>query len=565
MNKPYAALATGPWALRLAAMLCVWAGICTAGAGAASDTAADAAATPTEDAAFDVIDAGIEAAQTAFEAGTLSAEALARAYLQRIETLDRAGPELNSLIAVNPDAPKDAAALDAERAASGPRGPLHGIPVIVRDNLDTLDLPTTAGSATLRGHEPLRDAFVVQRLREAGAVILAKANLSELTLALGRYGYSSAGGQTRNAYNLRRAPSSAGDGTAVAASLGMLAVGTDVTGELRGPAAVSALVGLRPTPGLTSRGGVLPAALSVEVAGALTRSVRDLALVLNAIAAPDPKDPGTAVVAERPDDYSRDLDAATLEGARLGVVGAYRGGNKEVDRAFQAALALLKTQGAELVDIDLPEDVLDGRRLILDRLLETELRDQANAYLLTTEQGMPHSLAELLRMSESPLIAGSATPVQPRRLAAYRRALQSPGLADLEYLETLTRRLPAARAAVVERFDTNALDAIVLPTMLCPASSLLLDYDESYDCAVDDPYQPAYLASVSGLPEVTLPMGWTDAGVPLGVSFVGRPFGEPRLLALARAFEQTAAARRPPELPDRPPEVLESLPLDGEG
>jgi amidase len=533
-----------------------------ASAGYAGGVTVAAAADTAGVAPFELIDADIDAVRAAFAAGSLTAQTLTLAYLDRIETLDRDGPHLNSLIAVNAHAAQAAADLDAERAASGGRGPLHGIPVIVRDNLDTLDMPTTAGSAALRGHEPMRDAAIVERLREAGALILAKANLSELTLALGRPGYSSAGGQTRNPYNLRRAPSSAGDGAAVAANLGMVALGTDVVGELRGPAAVSALVGLRPTLGLTSRAGVLPTALSIEVAGPMARSVRDLALVLNAIAAADSVDPRTADIVDRPADYTAGLEGATLEGSRLGVVGAFRGGNTEVDRAFAAALDLLRAQGAELVEIALPEAVLDGRNRILERLIETEFRDQVNAYLLPTEQGMPHSLAELLRMSESPLIAGAETPVNPGRLSAYRRALESPGLADLEYLDILSRRLPDARSAARNLFVEQSLDAIVLPTMLCPASSLLLDYDGSYDCDAEDPYQPAYLASIANLPELTLPMGRTEQGLPLGLSFVGAPFAEPRLLALGQAFEQTADARRPPAIPGAPPPVVEMLPAD---
>jgi len=437
----------------------------------------------------------------------------------------------------------------------------HGIPVIIRDNLSTLDLPTTAGAAALRGHEPLRDAFVVQRLREAGAVILAKANMSELTLPLGRFSYSSAAGQSRNPYNLRRAPSSAADAAALAANLGMLAVGTDTAGSLRGPAAVSAVVGLKPTLGLTSRSGLLPTALSIEVTGPLARSVRDAALLLNVIAAEDPSDPRTADPPDRPADYTAGLAEATLDGVRLGVARAYGGAHKEVDAAFTAALDLLRAQGAELLDAKLPDVVLDGWELVLERLIETEFRDQVNAYLLHTEQGMPHSLAELLRMSASPLIAGSPTPTPPGRLDAYRRALRSPGLADLDYLDILSRRLPAARTAVTALFTEHELDALVLPTMLCPASSLLLDYDESYHCAADrDPYQPAYLASIAGLPELTLPMGFTEEGLPLGVSLVGPAFSEARLLALGHAFEQVAKVRRAPEIPDAPPPVLETLP-----
>ncbi|WP_295883725.1 amidase family protein [uncultured Thiohalocapsa sp.] len=503
-----------------------------------------------EDAAFELLEADIPAVQAAFASGSLTAEALTRAYLARIEALDRAGPGLNSVIAVNEHAVEDAVALDAERAASGARGPLHGIPVIVRDDLDTLELPTTAGSATLRGHEPLRDAFVVARLRAAGAVVLAKANLSELGFAAGRPGYSSAGGQTRNPYNPRRGPSSAGDGAAVAANLAMLAVGTDTVGGLRGPAAVTALAGLRPTLGLTSRAGIVPTALSLEVTGPLARSVRDLALTLDVIAAEDPADPRTADPPARPDSYSAALAEATLDGARLGVAVDYRGGNAEVDTAFAAALALLRAQGAKLVELSLPDSVLDGRAVILDRLIDTEFRDQLNAYLLHTEQGMPHSLAELLRMSRSPLIAGSPTPVHPGRIGALTRALQSPGLADLHYLHVLSRRLPAARAAVAELFEAHALTALVLPTMLCPAASLLDDYDTSYDCDAHDPQQPSYLASIAALPELTLPMGWTEAGLPLGLSLVGPAFSEARLLALGHAFEAAAGAREPPPLPE---------------
>lgn len=545
MRKARAALQR--WASTLCAGVCLVAALATLSA-----APPDPAAPGPPQATLDLMEADIAEVQAAFAAGELTAETLTRAYLARIEALDRAGPQLNSLIAVNTHAAEDAAALDAERAESGARGPLHGIPVIVRDDLDTLELPTTAGSATLRGHEPLRDAFVVARLRAAGAVILAKANLSELGLAVGRPGYSSAGGQTRNPYNARRAPSLAGDGVAVAASLGMLAVGTDSIGGLRGPAAVSAVAGLRPSLGLTSRAGVVPTALSVEVTGLLARSVPDLALALEAIAVEDAADPRTADPPERPEHYAEGLAEATLEGVRLGVAEDYRGGNREVDRAFAGAQELLRAQGAALVDVALPDSVLNAGRDILDRLIETEFRDQVNAYLLHTEQGMPHSLAELLRMSESPLIAGSPTPVHPARLGAYRAALRSPGLADLHYLHILSSRLPAARAAVAKVFADGELDALVLPTMLCPASSLLHDYDSSYDCDADDPLQPAHLASVAGLPELTLPMGWTDDGLPLGLSLVGKPFAEAYLLALGRAFEQTAAARRPPDLPAVP-------------
>jgi amidase len=500
---------------------------------------------------FEILDADIAAVQAAFAAGELSVETLTHAYLERIRRLDRSGPVLNTLIAVKKHALEEAVALDAERAASGARGPLHGIPIIVRDDLDTFDLPTTAGSATLRGNEPFADAVVVERLREAGALVLAKANLSELGLALGRWGYSSAAGQTRNPYNPRRTPSYAGEGAAVAANLAMAGVGTDTAGSLRGAAAANGVVGLKPTLGLTSRTGSVPTARSIQVAGITARSVRDVALLLGVIAAEaDPADPRTADLAERPAEYVTPLEATTLEGTRLGVAQDYRGGHKQVDASFRAAVASLRKHGAVTVDVRIPPAVLDGRAGILEKLIETELKDQLDAYLVNTEFGMPHSLTELLRMSESPLIAGSETPVSPRHLATYRRIVAGPGLADLDYLDVLSRRLPAARAEVLALFSEHELDALVFPTMLCPASSLLDDYDSSYRCKADDPYQPAYLASIAGLPELTLTMGQTKRGLPLGLSMVGPAFSEARLLALGFAFEQLVDARKPPDLPE---------------
>ncbi len=509
--------------------------------------------------AFELMGADIGGARAALEAGSVSAAALTAAYLERIDRLDRSGPVLNTLIHVNETALDQAAALDAERALSGVVGPLHGIPLVIRDDLDTLDQPTTAGSATLRGHEPLADAFVVGRLREAGAVLLGKANLSELGLALGRYGYSSAAGQTRNPYNLRRAPSFAGDAAAVAANLAMGAVGTDMAGSLRAAAAANGVVAVKPSLGLTSRAGAVPTAWSFQVPGPVARSVRDAALILSIIAGQDPADPSTVRAPEQRTDYLASLDDAGVGDVRLGIANAYCGGSDEVDAAFDAALGRLRGQGATLTDIDLPEGVLNGRAYIIDPLLEAELKDQIGAYLLNTEQGMPHSLAELLRMSKSPLIAGSPMPVSPRHLATYRRVASGPGLASFEVLDALSRRLPETRAAVRALFAEQELDAIVFPTMLCPASSLLVDYDQSYDCDAEDPYQPAYLASIAGLPELTTPMGYTKQGLPIGLSLVSPAFSEARLLALGHAVEQLLGTRRPPPLPEVP-----SLPVTDE-
>lgn len=503
---------------------------------------------PADAPAFELIEADLATIQAAFDAGRLSAEALTRDYLGRIDALDVDGPRLNTLISVNAGALDRARALDVEPAGPGPTGPLHGIPILIKDSINAAGLPTTGGSAALRGHEPFHDATVVARLREAGAIVLGKSNLSEMQLAFGRYGYSSAGGQTRNPYNLRRTPYSCATAAAVAANLAMLGVGTDSVGELRGSASVTALVGIRPTLGLTSRAGVIPSALSLDVTGPLARSVRDAAMLLGVIAGVDRADPRTAEGAAEPIvDYLEGLAADALDGSRIGILVQYQGGNRDVDAAFQQAVRSLQKSGAVTVDIEFPDELTEGWREMLDRVLDTELRDQLNAYLRNTEEGMPHSLADLLRMSESPVIAGSDTPVHPGRIGGYRSALRSPGLADLGYLYILSNRMPAARGAISGLMDENKLDALALPTLLCPAGSLLDDYDSSYECNVDDPDRPTYLASVTGYPEITLPMGFSQQGLPLGLSLLGRPYSEALLIALAYAFEQATGHRRPPD------------------
>ena len=511
----------------------------------AGDDAASAASS------FALIEADLAAVRAAIDSDSVTAEALTRAYLDRVDALDAKGPRLNSFISINGEAIDQARALDAEWAEQGPRGPLHGIPIVIKDSINVAGLPTTGGSAALRGHEPFHDAAVVAHLRKAGAIVLGKANLSEMQRPFGRYGYSSAGGQTRNPYNPRRSPYSCAAAAAVAANLAMLGVGTDSVGALRGSASVTGLVGIRPTLGLTSRAGIIPTALSLDVTGPLARSVRDAAVLLSVMAGVDEADARTAESAFRPvadKVFDAALDAGALDGARIGILARYKGGNRDVDSAFEQARRTLTGQGAASVDIELPDALTAGWHEMLDRVLEIELRDQLDAYLRHTEEGMPHSLADLLRMSESPLLAGSDNPVHPGRIGGYRNALRSPGLADIAYLYSLSNRMPAARAAISALMDEHELDALALPTLLCPAGSLLDDYDSSYECDLDDPDRTTYLASITGFPEITLPMGFSKHGLPLGLSLIGRPYSEARLIALAYAFEQVTGHRQPPDL-----------------
>jgi amidase len=500
------------------------------------------------DAEFELMEADIERIQAAFGSGSLSSEILTQAYLDRIAEYDKQGPAINSLITLNPNALAAARALDKERAEQGPRGPLHGIPVVIKDNYDTQDLATTGGSVALKGHEPGRDAFTVARLREAGAVILGKTNLSELALSYGRLGYSSMGGLTRNPYNLKRnaSGSSSGSGAAVAANFAVIGTGTDTAGSIRGPAAVNGSVGIKPTLGLTSRAGVIPASLSFDVTGPIARSVRDAAIALGAMAGVDPNDPRTASSAQwQVGDYLQYLDAGALDGARVGVVRDYTGANAEVDAAFEKALAVLRGAGAEVVEVTVPRFVREAWSSMMGRVVDNEFRDQIEGYLTETKAPVT-TVDELIEVSESAQVVKSATPVNPGRIDGYKAALAASGVADLAYLEIVTNRMPMARQAIERQMHERGLGALVFPTLLCPASPLFDQPDETYQCNAPDPYVPSYLGSTTGFPEVTVPMAYTDQGLPLGLSFLSTAYQEPTLIGLAYAFEQLTMARKPP-------------------
>lgn len=491
-------------------------------------------------------DASVEALRAALDAGEVTPMQLLRRSLARIEAIDRKGLELNGLVAVDPRA----------KGADGADSAIAGIPVIVGDMIDVAGLPTSVGSATLRGHLPATDAPAVAALRAAGAVLLAKGNTRELGLSESRPGYSSAGGLSLNPY--RRSRVSPGTAVAVAAGLAPIGIASD-GGELRVGAAHTGLVAIRPTRGLISRGGMLPAPLSLDMIGPMARSVADAALVLGILSEAaadgsadrvDPKSYADAakVAAEEV------LDGQVLEGLRIGVFAGLRGGNAGVDRAFRDAVAHLERAGAETIELPLPAG-LESDWSEWGRLLhQIELRDQLNAYLSSMTKGRPHNLEALLRVSRSPLIQGSASPVDPAAVAALQRALDAPGLASAEYLELLSVRLPEIRATLLEQFEANQLAAITFPTTLCPASSRLDDYDASYDCDALEPNLPTALAAASGLPEVTLPVGHTKHGLPVGLSLLGPAFTEERLIRIAAVLERAHGE------PPWPSDVPGSLP-----
>jgi amidase len=492
---------------------------------------------------FPLAEATLADLQKKMAAGELTARGIAEAYLGRIEALDRQGPALRSVIETNPDAVAQAAVLDAERRSKGPRGPLHGIPVLLKDNVDTADRnTTTAGSLALEGSVPLRDSFVAERLRAAGAVLLGKANLSEWANFRSSHsssGWSGRGGQCRNPYALDRNPcgSSSGSAVAVSANLCPVAVGTETDGSIVCPSTTNGIVGIKPTVGLVSRAGIIPISHTQDTAGPMGRTVADAAALLSALAGVDPRDPATAAARGHVEaDYGRFLDPAGLRDARIGVARNLAGFHPAVDALFDAALAEITRQGAELVDpADVPHvDELGDPEF---EVLLYEFKADLNAYLAALGPAAPvKTLADVIAFNEAhreremPYFGQDtflkAEEKGPLTTPAYREALET------------CRRLSRAEGldAILEK---HTLDALVAPTGGPAWLTDLVDGDH-YVGGNSTP------AAVAGYPTLTVPMGFVF-GLPVGLSFIGRPWSEGLLVRLASAFERATRHRRPPD------------------
>jgi amidase len=505
---------------------------------AATPSRSSAAAPP----AFAFEEATIADLQKQMTSGALSARALTQVYLERIEALDRKGPALRSVIETNPDALASAETLDRERAAGKLRGPLHGIPILLKDNIDTADrMTTTGGSLALQGSIPLRDAFVAQRLRAAGAVLLGKANLSEWANIRSTHsssGWSARGGQCRNPYVLDRNPcgSSSGSGAAVAANLCAAAVGTETDGSIVCPSSANGLVGIKPTLGLLSRAGIIPIAHSQDTPGPMARTVRDAALLLGAMAGVDPRDPATAAAAAKiAPDYTQFLDAGGLRGARIGVARNFFGFLPQVDRLMEEALAELRRQGAILID---PADVPNAGKYDdseLDVLLY-ELKADLEAYLSALGPKAPvRTLADVIKFNEDH--RAQEMPYFGQEL--FTRAQAKGPLTDNAYREALEKD---RRLSQVEGIDAvmqqHSLDALVGPTG-GPGWVTDLVNGDHYSGGCSTP--PA----VAGYPNINVPVGHIF-GLPIGISFFGRAWSEPLLIKLAYAYEQATRHRKPP-------------------
>jgi len=485
---------------------------------------------------------GIAELQAEMERGKLTSRALVRLYLRRIEELDRRGPTLRSVIEVNPDALEIAAALDRERKQKGARGPLHGIPILVKDNIDTADrMTTTAGSLALEGWIPPEDAFLVKRLREAGAVILGKANLSEWANFRGSRsssGWSARGGQTRHPYALDRNPSGSSSGSAVAAAAGLCAaaVGTETDGSIVSPANACGVVGIKPTLGLISRSGIIPIAHSQDTAGPMARTVADAAALLGGMTGVDPNDPPTAQQGRLLGGYTGFLKADGLRGARLGVARQFFGGHRRVDAVAEKALEDLKRQGAVLVDLaEIPN--LNAFGASEGEVLRYEFKADLNKYLARLPAGRPRSLKELIAFNERE--REREMPFFGQEIFVQSEA-KGP-LTDKAYLDALARNHRLTRAEGLDVvFSREKVDAVIAPTG-GPAGMTDPIYGGSGGVR-----SPSSIAAVSGYPHITVPAGYIF-GLPVGLSFIGPAWSEGRLIELAYGYEQATRHRKPPQ------------------
>jgi len=493
---------------------------------------------------FELEEATVGDIQARFQSDELTARSLTEKYLARIDEIDKRGPAINSIIELNPDALAIAAALDQERRDKGPRGPLHGIPILIKDNIDTADrMMTTAGSLALNGSIAPRDAFLVTRLREAGAVILGKTNLSEWANFRSSHstsGWSGRGGQTRNPYVLDRNPcgSSSGSGAAAAANLCALAVGTETDGSVTCPSSVNGLVGIKPTLGLVSRSGIIPIAHSQDTAGPMTRTVTDAAILLSAMAAIDATDPATTEsTGKSQPDYTKFLDPNGLRGARLGVARKFFGFSEPVDKLIAVALDTMKHLGAEIVD---PADIPTTGKFAdaENEVLQYEFKADLNAYLQRLGQKAPvHSLQEIIEFNEKNASREMPYFGQDTMIKAQAKGpLTSPAyLKALKTCRDLTRK-----QGIDSIIEKHKLDALVAPTAGPAWPTDLPSGDHSGGGDFTGP------AAVAGYPHITVPAGQVF-GLPVGLSFVGRAWSEPVLIRLAFAFEQATKHRKPPK------------------
>ncbi len=497
-------------------------------------------------AAFSISEATVDSIQAGLSSGATTCTNITQQYLNRIQAYDDQGPTLNAIIATNPSALKIAAELDAAYAMSGPVGSLHCVPVILKDNYDTADLPTTAGALALKDFQTGKDAFQVAGLSAEGALILAKANLSEFAFSFTTT--SSLGGTTVNPYDPRRnaGGSSGGTGAAIAANFGVLGFGTDTGGSIRVPSSFNSLVGVRPTIGLSSRSGIVPLALTQDVGGPMTRTVKDAALALNATVGFDPTDPVTAgSLGNIPDDYTAFLSADGLSGAKIGLVSALFGSDSNPEsvkttNVIKKAVDALVSLGATVTEVVIPNL---SEILAFPSLSAFEFKRDLNAYL--AERPVPPSGVRTLGD-----IIDSGLYLEDFEGAYIARNERPAPETDPEYIRIITERPALTQSALLQAL--TGFDALIYPSVASPPNIL----GEPLASGAGNRLSP-----FSGFPAITVPAGFTEDGLPVGLEFLGRAYDEPTLLKLTYAFEQGTQARRSPT--STPPLASESIPEPG--
>jgi amidase len=491
---------------------------------------------------FDLSERTIADLQAYLQSGQGSSRRLCQLYLDRIAALNAKGPAINAIIELNPDALSIADALDKERKAGKLRGPLHGIPVLLKDNIDTGDkMQTTAGALALGGHRAAQDSFVARQLRAAGAIILGKTNLSEWANFRSTHsasGWSSRGGQTHNPYVLDRTPSgsSAGSGAAVAASLCAVAVGTETNGSIVSPSSVNGLVGLKPTVGLVSRTGIIPISATQDTAGPMARTVRDAALLLGGLAGADPADAATQAPAapKKPTDYTRLLRPDALKGQKLGVEKSHLASQTAAGELLRQAVAVLKAQGATIVEVDVRSAVAPIGEAEFDVLLY-EFKDGVNKYLGQTSAPVK-TLADVIAFNKAN--AAKAMPFFQQEIL--EQAEKTDGLGAEKYKTAVRKVVDTSRQALDAALKTEGGLAAIVGITTGPAACIDLVNGE-YGTG------PGFAgpAAMAGYPHLTVPMG-NIHGLPVGISFVSGPYREAELLGLGYAYEQATKHRQAP-------------------
>ncbi|MDR7009639.1 amidase [Paraburkholderia strydomiana] len=491
---------------------------------------------------------------SALDSGATSSVELVRYYQRRIAELDHAGPRVNAVSTLTAGALDDAAALDRERATHGARGRLHGVPLLVKDNIDVAGLTTTAGSVALERCLPERDADVVAALRRAGAIVLGKTNMSEFASSNGRPGYSSAAGLTVNPYDLGRdaSGSSSGSAAAVTTCFAAAALGTDTFGSVRGPASVTGIAALRPTHGLLSCNGVVPLASIFDTVGPMSRWVEDLPLLMNAlVACENTAHHAQPVVRPTHVSYREALDASAIKDARIGVLDGLPVGHPDVASTFNSAIATLRAAGAIIERVTLSTDLATLMRDTLAPLAGAQFAAEIARYLEKCPADSPKSLSDIIARLAAHDSATNGRDVNP---ATFEKllypALQLAQL-DATVLAALIQRLEAFRASVRDWFD-GGISALFFPTHLSVAAPRFDQFNPSALQFDGNPMVPSYLATAAGLPELTMPAGFCRGGLPIGVSFVGAPFAEQTLMDLSYSFQTRQNARVAPSLTECP-------------